>query len=184
MNPFTRALAERVKADEAAPAALRARADAALRADEMARQRRRNKKAAASRGALGEALQLTKKRARDRELAESIARQVMHERTFAWNVESTRGPGAPHGLCDAGCGYVFRSADDGEADHWIPLGQGGESTRENGWRLCARPRGQCHQDKHADRPSREEWNARRRSYCERAGIPFVERRTRVRFEVP
>lgn len=110
-------------------------------------------------------------------------RQVMHAEVWAWNLAHTRGPGAFHGRCDCGCGQAFRHATEGELDHWIELSQGGEDTRENGWRLTA----ECHWRKtnerpppgnHEDSPARPLWNAAREAYCQRAGILFVPRRVK------
>lgn len=89
----------------------------------------------------------------------------MHEDVWAWNIE--------HGAtCDCGCGYRFRHADEGECDHWLERSQGGEHTRENGWRLSH----VCHRMKTDNHPDRADWNERRRAYCQRAGIPFVSRK--------
>lgn len=171
MNPFTRRMAEALL-ESSADESLKAEARRRLEQDEAARERRKNKKAHASRGGLGEAVKLARRRVRDNELAEDLAKQIMHERVFAWNVEHGR---TRFGECDCGCGTIFKHADDGEVDHWTPRSRGGAHTRENGWRLAAG----CHEAKHAARPSVAAWNRKREAYCERAGIPFVAHRDKA-----
>jgi 5-methylcytosine-specific restriction endonuclease McrA len=114
------------------------------------------------------ALEHADARRRREDLEEDAAKRRMHDEVWSWNCSE----GA--GRCDCGCGYAFRHATEGECDHWIERSQGGEHTRENGWRL----RSECHDAKTNNRPGRASWNARRQTYCERAGIPFVPRRER------
>jgi hypothetical protein len=104
---------------------------------------------------------------RQEDLDEEKAKRAMHDAVFAWNI-------AHGGRCDCGCGYLFRHATEGECDHWAGRKGEGAHTRENGWRL----RHDCHEDKTHNRPSRQEWNRRRFAYCQRAGIPYVERRVK------
>lgn len=123
-------------------------------------------------------------RRREEDNAETNAKAQMHAEVFAWNILNTPGQ---FGSCDCGCGYLFKFAAEGECDHWIERSQGGEHTRENGWRLRYNP---CHLAKtnnevpanqrlnYGEGSGREYWNTMRRLYCERAGIPFVERRVR------
>lgn len=131
---------------------------------------------------LGAAADHAAARRRQEEKDEVQAKIDMHEACFAWNRANTADRFAPHGRCDCGCGYAFRHANEGECDHWIELSQGGENTRENGWRL----RAECHFEKTNERPPmdvgplriapRAIWNMRRADYCRRAGIPFMPRR--------
>ena len=98
------------------------------------------------------------------------ARMAMHDGVWQMNLILTADPTAPHGRCDCGCGYSFRHVNDGECDHWIERSQGGPDTPANGWRLAVN----CHNAKGAG--DREDWNFRRRQYCYRAAVPFIERR--------
>lgn len=115
-----------------------------------------------------------------RKEARKRSRILMHQAVWDWNLANTAGPGAWAGKCDCGCGRAFRHTQSGQLDHWIPRSQGGPDTRENGWRLSAT----CHAHKTANETILADgqtgpavgWNERRRAYCERAGIPFVERR--------
>jgi 5-methylcytosine-specific restriction endonuclease McrA len=106
----------------------------------------------------------------------SAAREVV----WAWNIAHNRVEAVwgSHPACDCGCGRTFYGEQGGEFDHWIERSQGGPDTRENGWRLHP----DCHAQKTANKPSRQEWNRRRFAYCVKAGIPFIERR--VRFTLP
>jgi 5-methylcytosine-specific restriction endonuclease McrA len=123
---------------------------------------------------LGAAYAHAKTRRALEDAEETFAKSQMHNDVWRWNLDHTASTAAPHGRCDnPDCQRPFRYFDDGDCDHWIERSQGGEHTRENGWRLC-RP---CHTDK--DGPENEAWNRRRTIYCARAGIPFVPRRTRV-----
>lgn len=116
---------------------------------------------------------VTKRKNRE-ERDEAEAKRAMHDECFAWNLRNTRDTLAPCGRCDCGCGGRFTSPGEGECDHWIERSQGGEHTRANGWRLLAR----CHHRKTENDPDRPAWNDRRRAYCERAAVPYVERRAR------
>jgi hypothetical protein len=134
---------------------------------------------------LGTAADFAAARRAQEDEAEDQAKRDMRAAVFDWNIAHTGGPGVRFGRCDCGCGYVFRHAEEGECDHWIERSQGGEHTRENGWRL----RTECHHEKTNERPpldigpgaalqssARGIWNLRRQDYCKRAGIPFVPRR--------
>jgi 5-methylcytosine-specific restriction endonuclease McrA len=121
--------------------------------------------------------------AKAEEKEESAAMAKMHHACFQWNLLHTTEAGAPNGRCDCGCGAAFRSATEGELDHWIERSQGGPDRRENGWRLLS----DCHFRKTNNLPpvgapggskARATWNARRLAYCRRASIPFVERRVK------
>lgn len=113
---------------------------------------------------------------RDREQA----LRAMHLGAWETNLRTTRSNvNAPHGLCDCGCCYPFRSVTEGECDHWISRSQGGPDTKENGWRLRGGAGG-CHEQKTNGTPSARDWDVRRRNYCDRAGIPFVARKERTR----
>lgn len=119
-------------------------------------------------------VRLAEKRRRRAGRDEDQAKRDMHDAVFTWNLEHTRDAAAPAGRCDA-CGLPFRHAGHGHCDHWIERSQGGDHTRENGWRLCA----VCHQAKTDNRPSRAWWNHARGAYCAEARIPFVPRRERT-----
>jgi hypothetical protein len=119
-------------------------------------------------------LDLPGKTKRERKAEANAAAGAMRAAVFVWNLASTADESAPHGRCDCGCGYAFRHPDDGECDHWKG-GSSREHTRANGWRL----RRECHEEKDGRRPMPPgaiSFNARRRAYCERAGIPFVPRK--------
>lgn len=114
-------------------------------------------------------------RRRRKESAEAQALEDMHDQVWAWNLVHTSVPGsAYYGRCDCGCGRPFRSYTHGECDHWVERSQGGADTRANGWRLLP----ECHEEK-TNAKDRRPWNERRRLYCERAGISYVERRVRL-----
>lgn len=156
--------------------------EVARRAAELLEPRRR---AAPRRraGELGAAHAHAETRRRAEQDAVPEARKAMWAAVLAWNIVQTRGPGAPRGRCDCGCGAAFRHATDGEVDHWVERSQGGEDTRENGWRITT----DCHWRKTNNRPpvgadersdARAAWNERRAAYCVRADVPFVPRRVR------
>jgi 5-methylcytosine-specific restriction endonuclease McrA len=116
-----------------------------------------------------ESVEIQKKRARAFELEEELAIRMMHDDVWRWNVFHS------DGRCDCGCGYLFRTKQEGELDHWKGRRGPGAHTRANGWRL----RRECHEKKDGRRPIPPDeplFNARRRAYCERAGIPFVPRK--------
>lgn len=164
MNRALRVYVESVATGEAPRPALVERARRDLGRDEAARARRMKK-----------SLPRRKDKAA-RHASDSDAVKVMWAGVMAWNLANTRGPGAPAGRCDCGCGTPFRHATDGEVDHWIEKSQGGEDHRENGWRLIS--------EHHRMKTDREPppgdgpptWNERRADYCRRAGIEFVERK--------
>jgi hypothetical protein len=113
----------------------------------------------------------------ERHAEANAAAGAMRAAVFAWNLATTADESAPHGRCDCGCGYAFRHAEDGECDHWKG-GSSREHTRANGWRL----RRECHEQKDGRRPMEPgavSFNARRRAYCDRAGIPFAPRKERA-----
>jgi hypothetical protein len=113
--------------------------------------------------------------ARARETLLAKAKRRMHDEVWEWNLRHTVGFGAAYGRCDCGCGYPFRSRDEGECDHWKGRKGPDAHTRENGWRL----RKECHEEKDGRRPmtpGADSFNERRRVYCARAGIPFVPRK--------
>lgn len=114
-------------------------------------------------------LLMTKRKVEEIAAAAEAARRM---RADVWAENLRLNPSWLYGVCDCGCGWYFRYDQEGELDHWIPLSQGGPNTRENGWRL----RRVCHRAKTDKRPDRETWNAKRKAYCERAGVPFVPMR--------
>jgi hypothetical protein len=121
------------------------------------------------------AVALAKARAAEAERAEERAIRRMHAEVWLWSFTHTRDAGAPHGRCDCGCGYAFRHDGEGELDHWKGRRGPEAHTRANGWRL----RSDCHEKKDGRRkiPAGEPpFNARRRAYCERAGIAFIPRK--------
>ena len=104
---------------------------------------------------------------------------VMRAAVWSWNLDHTTSRLARVGTCDCGCGGAFLFFDDGECDHWTSRAQGGEHTRENGWRLLGGPVG-CHHRRHSGLPPHptpdgrvRTWNEARQEYCARAEIPFV-----------
>jgi hypothetical protein len=123
---------------------------------------------------LGEAYAHAVARRKREDLEEAEAKATMRADVWTWNLAHTRDAAAPNGRCDCGCGYVFRHADEGECDHWKGRRGPDAHTRGNGWRLAFG----CHVHKTLNRPDVATWNAKRKAYCERAGIAFVPRRER------
>lgn len=166
MNRDLRALLVDVAAGEIGPS-IAARARALLQPAKRATPKRKPQE-------LGEAYAHAVARQAREMVEEGEAKARMREEVFLWNLAHTRDESAPFGRCDCGCGYNFRHATEGECDHWKGRRGPEAHTRANGWRLSFG----CHVHKTLNKPDVPHWNAKRKNYCERAGIPFVPRRER------